>query len=280
MLPRRRAPYESTKPNVPCSTRSTATSATAPDREMPERLLLHLARGIPRGPADHVVERHAEREELAHHVQHVLHAGVHAADVEVGRNRVRAGSPPERRARRRARGSCRRRDRRRRSRPRFRPSNKAGFRCPGRSSSLRSPEYDVRVDVAGPQLRRDELGERPFRLVPPEIDHHRDVGGGARLDRALHRRPFRPGVVRRLDPDDRPAVGRAPRPPSAAPPCRRGPARTRPPRIPWPTMLRKASTRVRDRAITRDLKSSKFRQPELPASTTVVTPARNVKPSG
>jgi hypothetical protein len=45
-------------------------------------------------------------------------------------------------------------------------------------------------------------------------------------------------------------------------------------------MLSMARMRVRDLVITRDLKSSKFRHPDPPASTTVVTPARNVKPSG
>jgi len=53
-----------------------------------------------------------------------------------------------------------------------------------------------------------------------------------------------------------------------------------PPRMPWPTMLRKASTRVFDRSMTRVLKSSKLRQPAPPASATVVTPTRSVKPSG
>jgi hypothetical protein len=50
--------------------------------------------------------------------------------------------------------------------------------------------------------------------------------------------------------------------------------------MPFPTMLRKASTLVFERSMTRVLKSSKFRQPDPPASTTVVTPTRNVKPSG
>src|ERR1035438_7670907 len=38
--------------------------------------------------------------------------------------------------------------------------------------------------------------------------------------------------------------------------------------------------RVMDRSKTRSLKSGKFLQPELPASATVVTPEREVKPSG
>ena len=50
--------------------------------------------------------------------------------------------------------------------------------------------------------------------------------------------------------------------------------------MPLPTMFRKASTRVFDRSMIRSLKSSKLRQPEPPASTTVVTPTRSAKPSG
>ena len=53
-----------------------------------------------------------------------------------------------------------------------------------------------------------------------------------------------------------------------------------PPRMPLPTMLRKASTRVFERSMTRALNSSKLRHPAQPASATVVTPARKVKPSG
>ena len=49
-----------------------------------------------------------------------------------------------------------------------------------------------------------------------------------------------------------------------------------PPRMPLPTMLRKARMRVLDRSMTRSLKSSKLRQPAHPASATVVTPTRNV----
>ena len=50
--------------------------------------------------------------------------------------------------------------------------------------------------------------------------------------------------------------------------------------MPPPTMLRKAVTRVFAWSMTRLLKSSKFRQPALPASVTVVTQLRSVKPSG
>jgi len=45
-------------------------------------------------------------------------------------------------------------------------------------------------------------------------------------------------------------------------------------------MFNIASTRVRALSIINCLNSSKFRQPAQPASITVVTPERKVKPSG
>ena len=42
--------------------------------------------------------------------------------------------------------------------------------------------------------------------------------------------------------------------------------------IPWPTMFSIASTRVFETSMTCRLKTTKFRQPLPPASTTVVTP--------
>ena len=86
--PSRRAPYMSTKPKRPFSTRSTATSARAPTDRWPSASCLISRAGFQVDSRDHVVERHAHRQELAHHVEHVLHAGVHAADVQVGRDRV------------------------------------------------------------------------------------------------------------------------------------------------------------------------------------------------
>ena len=50
--------------------------------------------------------------------------------------------------------------------------------------------------------------------------------------------------------------------------------------MPNPTMFNIANTRVRARSMTRLRKSSKLRQPELPASTIVVTPDRKLNPSG
>ena len=45
---------------------------------------MNLAGRVPGGTADDFIGRHAHREELIHDVQHVFHAGIHAADVEVG----------------------------------------------------------------------------------------------------------------------------------------------------------------------------------------------------
>ena len=60
----------------------------------------------------------------------------------------------------------------------------------------------VGVDVARPQLLRDQLFDRPFGLVRPEVHHDGNAGDGAGFDGALDRRPLRTGIVRRLDPDD------------------------------------------------------------------------------
>src|SRR5438093_107452 len=43
---------------------------------------------MPRRAQNHFIERHSHVEELRHHIQHVLHAGVHAADVQVSGNRI------------------------------------------------------------------------------------------------------------------------------------------------------------------------------------------------
>ena len=50
--------------------------------------------------------------------------------------------------------------------------------------------------------------------------------------------------------------------------------------MPSPTMFNIAKTRVAARSMTRFRKSSKLRQPELPASTIVVTPVRKLNSSG
>src|SRR5579864_2775998 len=66
-------------------------------REMSHFLMLDLTRGIPRRARDHIVQRHPYIQKLGHDVQHVLHAGVHAGDVQVGRDRIRDKSLLDRR---------------------------------------------------------------------------------------------------------------------------------------------------------------------------------------
>src|SRR5712691_3596901 len=80
-VPFMRAPATSTNPKFPFSTRSTATSAGAPTDRFPRSSRLISRAGCH-------VERHPHIKELRHHVQHVLHARVHAADVQVGRDRI------------------------------------------------------------------------------------------------------------------------------------------------------------------------------------------------
>src|SRR5712691_1126555 len=55
---------------------------------MAQILVADLASRIPCGTKNHIVERHSHREEFVHHVEHVLHSGVHAADVEIGGNGI------------------------------------------------------------------------------------------------------------------------------------------------------------------------------------------------
>ena len=73
--------------SCPFSTRSTATSARAPTERWPSSSCLISRAGF-QVERDHVVQRHPHGQELAHHVEHVLHARVHAADVQVGRDGV------------------------------------------------------------------------------------------------------------------------------------------------------------------------------------------------
>ena len=64
------------------------------------------------------------------------------------------------------------------------------------------PGINVGVDVARPQLLREQLGKRLLRKDPAEIDHDGDAGHRARLDGSLHGRELRAGVMSRLDADD------------------------------------------------------------------------------
>ena len=62
------------------------------DAEMTEIRAFDLLRGIPRGPPHSILERHSKIEEFRDDVDHVLHAGVHAVDVQVRADRI-GGKP-------------------------------------------------------------------------------------------------------------------------------------------------------------------------------------------
>src|SRR5450755_340013 len=59
------------------------------NRQTSQFLVPDLARGRPGRTQDHFIERHADIQELRHYIQHVLHARVHATDVQVGGDRIR-----------------------------------------------------------------------------------------------------------------------------------------------------------------------------------------------
>ena len=90
--------------------------------------------------------------------------------------------------------------------PRLRASNTNGRTLPC-SSTIRNPSVHVGVhvghDVARPQVLEQQVFERERGRVVAEVDHHRHVHGGSRLDRTLDRIPFSARIMRDLDPDDR-----------------------------------------------------------------------------
>ena len=205
----------SRKPKRPFSRRSTAMSAMAPDRQVAQRVLLDLARRVPGGLRDHLRQRTCP---CARNLLMTLSMSFMPAfmllmcrsvEIESGR------SPPSRSARRRARRSCRRRGRRRRCTPRLRPSSMPGFRLavdPARRAGPSTCACRCRRGAASSSAGRPAAA---FGMVGAEIDHHRDVGGGAGLDGALDRCPLRAGVVRGLDADDQSLCASGPSPRSA-----------------------------------------------------------------
>ena len=68
------------------------------------------------------------------------------------------------------------------------------------------PGIDVGVDVAGPELLRQQLRERLRRIGTAEIDHDGDAGERARLDGPIDGGEVRAHVVSRLDADDQALV--------------------------------------------------------------------------
>ena len=132
----------------------------------------------------------------------------------------------------------------------------------------------MRVNVARAELIEKQRGEISNRIQISEIDHHRDVSPFACLDGGLV--DFHPGPPKCADlkPTITPAF-------AFAVPGRRGSIQLGELVLLTGThsdayIFSSASTRVRALSITRRLKSGKFRQPDVPASTTVVTPLRNV----
>ena len=127
----------------------------------------------------------------------------------------------------------------------------------------------------------DERRIRFRRLKIAEIHHHRQVRQITRLYRLLHGYEVRLPPVRRLDSHHHIRV-LAPCPRPVPDSCRTGSGPRRHPRpaIPAPTMLISARTRVWALSMIRRRNSGKSRQPEVPASTMVVTPVRNPAASG
>ena len=178
-----------------------------PHRQVAKLLVPDLARGRPRGSQNHLVQRHAHIQELRHHVQHVLHARIHAADVQVGGDGIR----PEPLAHRRHRL----------------PEQKAAAAMPHVEDHAPTTSFEkirekaplvvehrnpaeicVRVDVPGAQFLEYEFLKRAFRPERSEVDHHRDVGQRPRRDSVFHRGPLRTRVVRRFDAHDGVLVAR------------------------------------------------------------------------
>src|SRR5262249_44091833 len=135
--------------------------------------LVERAGAVPRRAQDHVFQGQAQGQELAHDVEHVEHACVHAVGVQVGGDGVgdkaflddgdgdapgetaAAVADVEEDAAAAADGQAR-----------------IG---PARRSQLVAPAgIDVGVDVAGAQPGGQQLFEPPLRKVAAEIDHHRD----------------------------------------------------------------------------------------------------------
>src|SRR5262249_32326839 len=61
------------------------------------------------------------------------------------------------------------------------------------------PGIDVGIDVARPELAGHELTDRTLSVINSKVDHDRDIGDRSRFDSAFNRRPFRAGVMGRLD---------------------------------------------------------------------------------
>ena len=173
-------------------------------RQVTELLELDHLRRVPGRAQNHVLQRHPQREELAHDVEHVLHARVHAADVKVGRDGVGIEAFLE--------GL----------------HGRAEHEAPGpvadvEDDALLLRREDGRVDLAVDELPTPPAGvgmrEDVARTEDPaeqlrdgahprtaEVHHHRDAGDRACLDRTRERVPLGSVEVSALDADDQALV--------------------------------------------------------------------------
>src|ERR1035437_3847083 len=171
-----------------------------PNGETSQLFVMDFARGMPGGTGDHVVDRHTHVQELRHDIEHILHAGVHTIDVDIGgdgigyepllhgRDGLKKGKTP---------GSMAYVEN---------DAALASFKQIRQHLILRVQHgYDmevlVRINVAGTKVFQHQLLERAFRTKRGKINHDRDVRQLARLHASVHRNPLGPRVVRHLDAD-------------------------------------------------------------------------------
>src|SRR5215510_1504678 len=167
-------------------------------RQMPQFLALDLSGRIPRGTKNHVVNRHPHRQKLVHHIEHVFHPGVHAPDVEIGGNGIgnealfhrRHGDPPQKAAASMSHVK---------DHSALSAFPKRGIHFARFDPLVAKPRIKVGVDVARPELPRHEFTQRTLSVIDSKVDHDGDIRQRTCLDGAFNRRPFRAGVVGRLD---------------------------------------------------------------------------------
>ena len=174
------------------------------DAEVAEVVALDDRRRLDGVGGDDVLQRHAEVHDLRHHVEDVLHAGVLAAGVQVGADDVREEAllggrhrlPPQEAAAAVADVE---------EHAALAGGDDVGLDLALLVDDRIAPAHvavHVRQDVARPQVLVEEIVERQRREVAAEVDHHRHLGVGAGLDRAIDRVPVAAVVVRHLDADD------------------------------------------------------------------------------
>ncbi len=164
--------------------------------------VLDLMRRVRGHLGHHLLQRNPDRQDLIGDIEFILHSAVHAGNVQIGRNGV---------------GDETRLDHRHRERP-FKaapalahveentPLAALDKRLTGPQSNrvllVTKTRVHVRIDVAGPQLLRQQIVERPLRMIDSKIHHHRNVSLGSGNDGLLHRLPFRAREVSSLDADN------------------------------------------------------------------------------